>query len=362
MKIAFIQEFLVKLGGAERVLKTLSDLYPEAPIFTLFYQEEKVGKVFPKEKIQGLPLQKLYKLTKRQRLLLPLLPSSIESLDFSGYDVVISSNTAIAHNIVTNLSTKHICYCHSPVRYVWDYYHQYKKENRIQGFKDILATKLIHQMRIWDKGGVDRVDHWIANSHNVQKRIYKYYGESSTLIYPPVDTERFSLSPTHENYFLIVSTLTSYKRIDLAIRLFNRIGRKLVIIGDGEARESLESIAGDTIEFLGYQSDTMIQEYMMHCRGLIFPGEDDFGIVPVEAMACGKPVIAFAKGGSLETVIEGITGEFFEEPTPESMEQALVRFFLHEKNYDSLKIREHAMKFDKKIFEEKMKKLIENYA
>ena len=359
MKVALAQEFLVKLGGAERVLKSLSDLFPDAPIFTLFYDEKAVGKVFPKEKIRGLPLQKMYnRLGRKQKILLPFLTTAIEKLDFHEYDLVISSNTALMHGIITDIGTKHICYCHSPARYLWDYYHSYKREQRLTGIKNKLATKFLHDLRIWDRTAVSRVDTWVANSRNVQKRILKYFRKPSYLIYPPVDVHRFQIGKTHENYFLIVSTLTSYKQIDLAIRLFNRLGRKLIIIGEGSQKEYLESIAEDNIEFLGYQSDQMVAEYMKHARAFLFLGEDDFGIAPVEAMACGKPVIAYGKGGALETVIPHKTGELFTDQSVDGLEKAMVQFFLHEKDYSPLSLRKHALQFDQKVFQENMKKLV----
>lgn len=359
MKIAFAQEFLVKLGGAERVLKNLTDIYPEAPIFTLFYDEKKVGHVFPKNKIQGLLLQKEYRLLlKNQKLLLPYITTAIEQLDFSGYDTVVTGNTALMHGVITNLQTRHVCYCHSPARYLWDYYYAYKKEQHLQGLKNIISTKILHSLRQWDKVAASRVDTWVANSHNVQKRILKYFRKPSVVIYPPVDVHYYKMCKSHENYFLIVSTLTPYKRIDLAIKLFNRIGRKLIIIGEGSQREYLEGIAHKNIEFLGFQSDEMVREYMMHCRAFLFLGEDDFGIAPVEAMACGKPVIAYGRGGALETVIPHKTGELFEEPSIDGLEKGIARFFLNEKHYSSLFIRKHALQFDSTVFQEKMKKLI----
>ncbi len=361
MKVALAQEFLVKLGGAERVLKALTQLYPAADIFTLFYDEQQVGSVFSKEKIKGLPLQKKYQIFgKRQKFLLPYLTTAIEQLDFKQYDLVISSNTALMHGLVPDLRTRHICYCHSPARYLWDYYHSYKKEQKLKGLKNIFATSLLHDIRQWDRAAVSRVDTWVANSKNVQKRILKYYRKPSVLLYPPVDVQRFALNNSHENYFLIVSTLTTYKRIDLAVKLFNRLGRKLIIIGDGPQRSALENIAEDNIEFLGFQSDEMVREYMMHARAFLFLGEDDFGIAPVEAMACGKPVIAFGRGGALETILPRETGELFSEQTVESLEQAMVRYFFHEKEYDGARIRKHALQFDQRVFLERFDRLVNN--
>lgn len=362
MKVALAHDFLVKLGGAERVLKVFADLFPEAPIFTLFYDEKAVGSTFPRERIRGLPLQKMYTLSgRRQRFMLPLMDFGVERLDMAGYDLILSSNTALIHGIVPTMHQKHICYCHSPARYIWDYYHPYKREARLDGLTGTIITRYLHSLRMWDRAAAGRVDTWIANSKNVQKRIRKYFRSPSQLLYPPIDVKRFSVHRNHENYFLIVSTLTTFKRLDIAIELFNRIGRKLVIIGDGPERERLEQISEKNIEFLGFQSDAMVKEYMEHCRAFLFLSDDDFGIAPVEAMSCGKPVIAFARGGALETVFPGVTGELFKDQNPESLEAGLVRFFLHEKNYDASMIRSHAEQFDQQVFIEKIQEIVKNY-
>lgn len=348
------------MGGAERVLHEFSKMYPKAPIYTLLYDEKVCGDMFPKERVRTSFLQKYPSFArKRHKYLLPLMPVAIENLDFSDFDVVLSSSNAYAHGIVTNLRTKHLCYCHSPMRYAWDWTHNYMAENNLRGIKKRAVMRMLEDIRVWDQSCADRVDKYIANSETVRGRIYKYYRQESDVIFPPVDVKRFRVGgKSHEDYFLIVSTLTPYKRIDLAISLFNRLGRRLVIIGDGSARQQLEDMAGPTIDFLGFKSDEVVKEYIENCRGLIFPGEDDFGIVPVEAMAAGKPVLAYGRGGATETVLEGETGEFFMEPTLEAMEDGLARLMLNEPLYSPTKIRRHANKFDRSVFIENIKKAL----
>lgn len=359
MKIALVHDYLVKLGGAERVLKTLTDIFPRAPIYTLLYDEARVGHVFPKSQVIVSDLQNWPQfLRKRHRYFFHKMPQYLEAFDFSDFDVVISSNTAMAHGIITNTNTKHFCYCHSPMRYAWDWTHEYLEEQNFGPFKKLAIRHLLSKVRVWDYYAADRVDHYIANSETVRRRIQKYYRQDATVIYPPVDTEKFKISSSRENYFLIVSTLTRYKNIELAIDLFNKVRKRLVIIGDGSDRKRLESIAGPHIDFLGFKPDEVVREYMQNCRALIFPGEDDFGITPVEAMACGKPVLAYAKGGATETVIAGLTGEFFEEPTVESMEMGLARLLVNEPRYDAGRIRKHAEKFDRQKFIEAIEGLV----
>lgn len=358
MKVALVHDFLVKLGGAERVLKVLSEMYPKAPIFTLFY-DEKLSDVFPKERVRTSSLQNYPGFLKnRYKFLINQFPRAMEEFDFSEFDLVISSNTAFSHGILTPLETRHICYCHSPMRYAWDWSNEYRAENGIKGLKLLLYSPLMKYLREWDYLAADRPDTYIANSKNVQKRISKYYKTSSEVIYPPIDIERFKVSKENSGYFLIVSTLTPYKKVDLAVHLFNKIGRRLVIIGDGSHREYLESIAADNIDFLGFKDDATVLEYMRNCRAFLFPGEEDFGMTPVEAMACGKPVLAFGKGGSTETIISGKTGEFFFENTVESMEDGLARMLYNERFYRPLTIRRHARNFSREIFEKKMRKIV----
>lgn len=361
MKIAIVHDFLLKLGGAERVVKVLAEMYPKAPIFTLLYDEEKVGEVFPKERVRPSSLQEYPGfLRKHHRFLTHKFPRIIEEFNLEEYDLVISSSAAYSHGIVTSINTKHVCYCHSPMRYAWDWANEYKQENNIFGLKEVIYRPLIKSLREWDMIAKDRPDKYIANSENVRNRIKKYYKCDSAVIYPPVEVERFRASEKNSGYFLIVSTLTPYKKIDLAVQLFNKIGRRLVIIGDGVQREYLEEIAGDNIDFLGFKDDETVKEYMENCRAFIFPGEEDFGITPVEAMACGKPVLAFGKGGCTETVVSGKTGEFFFENTVESMEDGLARLLYNEKFYKPHTIRRHSLQFSREVFEKKFKRSLQS--
>lgn len=359
MKVALVHDFLVKLGGAERVLKVLSEMFPAAPIYTLFYDEKTVGRVFPKERVICSSLQEYPKFIRNKyRFFISKFPRLMEEFDFSGFDLVISSSTAFSHGIITPLETKHICYCHSPMRYAWDWANEYREENKLKGLKTLFYAPLMKYLREWDLIASDRPTAYIANSQNVKNRLKKYYRKDSEVIYPPVDISKFHTNATHADYFLIVSTLTPYKKIDLAVQLFNKIGRRLVIIGEGPQRKYLESIAGDNIEFLGFKSDEAVMEYMRNCRALIFPGEEDFGITPVEAMACGKPVLAYGKGGCKESIIEGKTGEFFFEQNVESMEDGLGRLLYNERFYHPLTIHGHAKNFSREIFEKKIRHAI----
>jgi len=361
MKIALVHDFLLKLGGAERVLKVLSEMYPEAPIYTLLYDEKVCGEVFPKERVRTSCLQNFPEfIRRRHRFLTHKMPRAIEELDLSEYDLVISSSAAYSHGLVVPVTTKHVCYCHSPMRYAWDHSSEYLEENNVHGWKKILYAWLIRNLREWDQVAADRPDKYLANSQTVALRLKKYYKVDADVVFPPVDTHKFKVIDENSDYFLIVSTLTPYKRIDLAVQLFNKIGRRLVVIGDGSHREYLEAIAADNIDFLGFKKDEEVREYMQNARALLFPGEDDFGIVPVEAMACGKPVLAFGKGGALETVVPGETGELFYEPTVESMEDGLARLMYNEKNYKPLSIRRHANQFSREEFEKKIRAVCSN--
>ncbi|HAU39842.1 MAG: glycosyltransferase [Candidatus Peregrinibacteria bacterium GW2011_GWF2_43_17] len=359
LQVALVHDFLIRLGGAERVLFELSKMYPKAPIYTLLYDEKVCGSVFPKDKVKMSCLKKLPGfMRKRHKYLFPFMPMVVEQFDLSKFDMVISSSNAYAHGIVTNLRTKHLCYCHSPMRYAWDWTHNYLNEQRISEFTKRFVLKRLEKIRMWDKLASDRVDKYLANSQTVKDRISKYYRRDADVVFPPVDVDRFTARNTNENYFLIVSTLTPYKRIDLAISLFNRTGMRLVIIGDGNARSELEKMSGPNIDFLGFKDDDIVKEYMENSRGVIFAGEDDFGIVPVEAMACGKPVLAYGRGGATETVVPGITGEFFYEPTLTGIEDGMARLLLNEKNYNYMDIRKHAEKFGKEIFINGIKKAV----
>lgn len=362
MKVALVHDFLVRPGGAERVLKVLATMFPDAPIYTLVYDEKSIGKDFPRSRVRPSRLSKWQFGGKRfYRYFLGKMPRIVEEWDFSSFDLVISSSNAFAHGIVVPTKTTHVSYCHSPMRYAWDYAHEYLEEQHFGFFRKFLAQMMMKKIRMWDRLAGERPDFYIANSQHVAKRISKYYRRKSEVIYPPIDISRFSKNDDrrmsahksekkHEDYFLVLSQLSPYKKVDLAVQLFNKIGRRLIVIGAGPQEVFLRSIAAPNVEILGWKTDEEVAEYLCYCRALIFPGEEDFGIVPVEAMACGKPVLAFRKGGALETVVEGVTGEFFDHSTVESMEEGLARLFLNEHHYRFDRIREQAGKFSVENF------------
>ncbi|HPX93939.1 MAG TPA: glycosyltransferase [Candidatus Moranbacteria bacterium] len=372
-KIALVHDFLLYQGGAERVLKVLSDMYPEAPIYTLLYDEEKMGKMFEGREIKSSYLQKFPKfLKKRHRWLLPFYPVVPETFDLREYDLVISSSGAWAKGIVTKLNTIHVAYIHSPMRFVWDYNERYLRE---KGKKPgLIGRFILSYLRLWDRLAADRPDYLIANSRYTQERIAKYYRRESKVIYPPVDIndkeqgtndkENVKYQTQDAEYFLIVSRLSTYKKVDVAVEAFNKLGFPLVVIGEGEQKKHLEKIAKSNIKILGWQEDEALDEYYKNALAFIFPAEDDFGITPIEAMLRGVPVIAFRKGGALETVEEGITGEFFDVQTPEILADGVRRFMENKEKYDKNIIKARTEEFSeerfKREFEEYIKKIMTN--
>lgn len=362
MRVAIVHDFLFKLGGAERVVKEMADIFPNAPIYTLIYDEEKCGKDFPKERVIPSKLDRYPSfLQKRPHYLLGKMPEAIEDFNLSQFDLVISSSGAFSHGVITSPKTKHLCYSHSPMRYAWDYTHEYLEERHLSFFKEFLVRKILHEVRQWDRAAADRPDMYLANSKHVAKRLQKYYQVEAEVLYPPVDVDRFYPYEKADDYFVIISALTPFKKIDLAISTFNKVGKRLVIIGDGAHRKSLEALAGPTIEILGRKSDQEVKRYLQGAKALIFPGEEDFGITPVEAMACGKPVIAYGKGGATETVIDGITGLFFAEQTVASMEAALARFYQLEHSFNADVIHERAQQFSRQKFRSGFRKIAEEF-
>lgn len=361
MKVAIVHDFLQKRGGAERVVKVFSEMFPNAPIYTLLFDEKKMRGMFEKDRIRTSYLQKWPRpIRLSQKLFLRGLPKAIEDLNFNGYDLVISSSGAYAHGVLTNTETFHLCYCHSPMRYAWDYHSTYLDELGAKGIMKNIVESYTKPVRLWDQFAGKRPDKYIANSKVVRNRIEKYYRSDAEVIYPPVNLDRFEVNDTHEDYFLVVSTLTRYKRIDLVIKLFNKIGRRLVIIGDGSYKNQLKKIANSNIEFLGFKPDEVVTEYMKHCRAFIFPGEDDFGITPIEAMACGKPVLAFGKGGALETIVKGKNGNLFKRQTLENIENALAELLAMEPDFDAKEIAKMTKKYSEKRFKKEFQKVVDS--
>ena len=357
MKIALVCDFLTKFGGAQKVLLALTEIYPGAPIYCLAYDEAGTKGKFKNCNIIESSLGRLPSfLKKRTKLFVTSLPKRIEEFSFSDFDVVISSSDSYAHGIITNPATLHICYCHTPMRYVWDWYNEYLKENNLdKGLKSLVIRNILHKIRIWDRVAAYRVDKWLANSQNVQKRIEKYYHSDSEIIYPPIDVE--NIKPSNEkigDYYLVVSRLEPYKKIGLAIETCNKLKKKLIIIGEGSEMAALKKIAGKSISFLGWQPDDRVYEYLQNSKALIFPGEEDFGITPVESMAAGRPVIAYRKGGVLESVIEGKTGFFFKEPTVDSLSQTIISFETQIATISQDDCVNRAQEFSKKAFQDKI--------
>ena len=356
MKIAIVHDFLTELGGAEKVLLDLLKIYPQADLYTLFFDQKKLGQLFDKYQPQTSFLQRYPKFLKGAYLR-PLSPMAIESLDLSGYDLVISNCNSFAKGVLVDPNTPHICYNHSPTRYLWDYYHRYLKDHNLSGLGGVVAKPLLSYLRLWDREAADRVDYYLANSFNVWKRIKKFYRAEAEIVYPGTEIDDFSINKKGD-YFLIVSRLSKYKKVELAVKAFNQLPDRLVVIGAGPERNHLKSIAGKNVEILGFKTDEVVQSYYSRARGFIFPQEEDFGLTPVEAMASGVPVIAYQKGGVLETVKEGKTGMFFQEQSVKAIYRAIEEFKGIEEGFDRQEIREHSKQFSTKKFEEKFQRIV----
>ena len=355
MKLAIVHDGLATFGGrggAEWVLTVLKDMFPDAPIYTTIYNPERMPDYFQQFDIRPSFIQKLPFGKTKYKAYLPFMPSAIEQFDLSCYDVVLSCNHAVAKGVITPPDTLHLCYCYTPLRYAWDMYHDYMETSWKGRIARLCIPPLLTYMRMWDSFASNRVDTFIAISHYVAQRIRKYYGREAYVIYPPVDISQFTPSAMVDPYFLVVSRLEPYKRIDLAVQAFNRLGLPLIVIGDGSERTKLMSIAKQNITFLGRQSDDVVREHLARCQALIFPGEEDFGITPVEAQASGRPVIAYRGGGALETVVAEKTGQFFYPKTVDALVETVRQFDTGK--FDSQAIHRHARKFDISVFRQHM--------
>jgi glycosyltransferase involved in cell wall biosynthesis len=351
MRVAIIHYWLVRIRGGEKVVDALCEMFPDADLFTHVYSKDQLTERMKRHHIRTSFIAKLPFAERLYQWYLPLMPIALEQLDLREYDLIISSESGPAKGVLTRPDSVHVCYCHTPMRYVWNMYLDYLGQTR--GIARLIVPWLMHRLRIWDVQSAQRVDLFVANSRNTAHKIRKYYGRESIVIHPPVDVDAFSTVAEPEGYYLCVGELVRYKRFDLAIAAFNALRRPLTIIGDGEEYFNLKRLAGDTITFLGRRDLATLQYHLPRCLALVFPGEEDFGIVPVEAMAAGRPVIAFRRGGALETVVPGTTGVFFDSPTAEALAEAVVAFERSRAAFDSQKIRAHAQQFSREIFRER---------
>ncbi|MBI5037094.1 MAG: glycosyltransferase [Candidatus Kerfeldbacteria bacterium] len=352
MKLALVHDHLNQLGGAERVLRSLVELYPDAPLYTLIYDAAKTNHEFDGVTIHESFIARMPFARRKFRWYLPMMVAATESYDLNKYDVVLSDSSGLAKGVLTSPDTFHVCYCHTPTRYLWSDHNEVidkLERNRLVGRMSLLYRSYL---RMWDRMAADRVDLFIANSKFVADRIKKYYRKESLVIEPPVYADQFQISSEIDDYFLIVSRLRPYKRVDLAIQAFNKLGLPLYIIGDGEEEERLRAMAGPTIKFLGYVSDAEKSKYLSRCRAFIHPQEEDFGITPVEAMASGRPVIAYGVGGAVETVIPGKTGTLFDEQSWEALADTIIHF--KQEQFHPEEIRNHALQYDVRRFKERI--------
>lgn len=347
MKVAIVHDYLNQAGGAERVVGELHRIYPEAPIYTSILDRSSLWPALQNADIRTSWMQQLPGLRKHFKKYLPFYPGAIESFDLSEYDLVISSSSAFGKGAITRKGACHVCYCHSPMRFVWDY-DRYMERESYGRIPRLLLPALVGALRRWDLRTAGRPDVYLVNSSVVAERVRQLYGRDSEVVPPPVDLARYHLSEADAGYYLVVSRLNPYKRIDLAVAAFNGTPYRLVVVGDGPDRAGLEALAEPNITFVGRRSDAEVAAYYSGCRAVIFPGEEDFGLVPLEANASGRPVIAYRAGGALDTVIDGQTGLFFEETSPASLRAAVER--CERSDWDRAQLRRHAETFGTEIF------------
>ena len=357
MKIALVHDFLTQNGGAEKVLWAFKQIYPDAPIYVLFSNKEKFKGMFNPKDIHNSFLQKFPWILTKYRWYLSFMPSAIESLDLSEFDVVLSSASAFGKGIITQPGTVHISYCHTPTRYLWSDSHKYIKNLKMPGIVKKILPLLLNKLRVWDKMAAERVDYFIGNSYTVKERIWKYYNRVSEVIYPPVETYKFRIAEEGElkDYFLVGGRLVNYKKIDLVIRAFNRLGLPLIVYGSGPEYKNLVKMAKSNIKFVGRVDDKKLAKLYREAQAYIQPQVEDFGITAVESMASGRPVIAFNQGGSLETVKEGLSGTFFKDQDWASLAEVVLNF--NSNDYNSKEIKRYAERFNLDIF----KQQIENF-
>jgi len=355
MKVALAHDYLFQFGGAERVVLAMHELFPKAPLYVLINALHESNS-FKDIQTKTSFLQKSPGTKKHLQYFLSLMPLAWESFNFSDYDIVLSSTSGLAKGLITPAKGLHICYCHTPTRYLWDGTHAYVESLRQPRIVKKLLPLILHRLRLWDLFAAQRVDHFIANSKYIAHQIKKYYNRESVVIYPPVEVDNYSISKNIKDYYVLVSRLRPYKKVDIAVRAFNELGLPLVIIGSGDELKRLKKIAKNNITFLGETDEATKIKYVQEAKAFIHPQVEDFGISAVEAMAAGRPVIAYDAGGARETIIDGITGVLFSEQSWESLVYTVLKFD-HTK-FDPIVIREHAIKFSVKRFQNEMQEYV----
>jgi glycosyltransferase involved in cell wall biosynthesis len=363
MRIAIVHEWLVTYAGSEKVLETMLSVFPQADLFCLVdTMPDSIRGWLGGRKVQTSFLQSLPKVQHYYRKLLPLMPLAVEQFDVSGYDVVISNSHAVAKGVLTGADQLHICYCYTPMRYAWDFQHQYLNESNLDaGAKSIFARWMLHKCRIWDSRTANGVDHFVAVSNYIARRIRKAYRRDSTVIYPGVAVDKFLLSSEKSDYYVTCSRIVPYKKIHLIVEAFQKMpDRKLVVIGDGPQFGRLKPLAGPNVKLLGFQPDDVLHKYLQGAKAFIFAAEEDYGIAPIEAQACGTPVLAYGKGGACETVVDGVTGYHFDEQTAGSICAAVERFESTPDRFSPSEIRTHALRFSETRFKHEFGRLIES--
>ena len=356
MRVALVHDWLNQSGGAEDVLAALARIFPAAPIYTSIYAPERVSAAFRERDVRVSWADRLPGIHRQQQRYLLAFPFAFRGFDLSGYDIILSNKSGFCHGVRKPSGVKHICYCLTPTRYVWDL-PGYLEQERFHPALPTLMRPLMGWLQRWDRSAADGIDHFVAISSAVQRRIARFYGRDSVIIHPPVDTDRFRPSEQKGDYFLVVSRLIPYKRIDLAVQACTRLNLPLIVAGDGRDRARLEALAGPMVQFVGRVPEADLPDLMARCRAFIFPGREDFGIAPVQAMASGRPVTAFAAGGALDYVQAGRTGVLFEEQSLHSLTEALHGFA--DDAFDEGEIREEAMRFDRGEFESRLRGFIE---
>ena len=361
MRVAIVHEWLASHAGSEKVVEQILQIYPDADLFSLVdFLSPEQRHFIGHRSVQTSFIQRLPFAKRVFRQYLPLMPLAVEQFDLSAYDVVISSNHAVAKGVLTAPHQLHISYVHTPIRYAWDLQHQYLRQAGLEGgVKGGITRLILHYLRLWDTSSANRVDRFLANSEFIAKRIWRAYRRPATVIYPPVDVARFEWQQPREEFYLTVSRFVPYKRVDLTVAAFNQLGLPLVVIGDGSDWQRVNAMAGPTIRLLGKQSDATVTDYMQRCKGFIFPAEEDFGITPVEAQAAGAPVIAFGRGGVAETVVHGKTGVLFSEQTVESLVQAVKSFEMGMYELNRHALRQQAEQFSINCFRDQFRSCIE---